>query len=265
MMTFSPEADKLTHKMSGIAKSFSRMHGCRLGAAQAVAAACFIVSLTAATVLAQPPDASAVIRQIDALALARYDSIAGFTVTEHYAVFRGKDETHPVAEMTVKTTYKRETGKSYEIVSESGPEIIRKFGLHPLLDNEKSINLPGNVQQSWFTSANYEMKLMPGEPQQVNGRECLAVAITPKRKAPNMIVGTLWVDVKDDSIVEIKGIASKSPSIWAGPTQMMRQYANMSGFAMATHARAVSNSFLFGQTVVTIDYSDYQIQLRTVK
>ena len=60
-------------------------------------------------------------------------------------------------------------------------------------------------------------------------------------------------------------MASKSPSFWAGPTQMMRQYANVSGFAMATHARAVSNSFLFGQTIVTIDYSDYHIQLRSAK
>jgi hypothetical protein len=264
-MTNGREADKLTHKMSRIARSFSRMRGWRLGAAQAVAAACLIVSLTAATVRAQPPDAASVIRQIDALASARYDSIAGFTVTEHYAVYRGKDETHPVAEMTVKTTYQRETGKSYVIVSESGPEIIRKFGLHPLLDNEKSINEPGKVQHSWFTSANYEMKLKPGEPPQMDGRACLAVAIAPKQKAPNLIVGTLWVDAKDDSIVKIEGIGSKSPSIWAGPTKMMRQYTNMNGFAMATHARAVANSFLFGQTVVTIDYSDYQIQLRPAK
>jgi hypothetical protein len=264
-MIYSPEADKLTHKMSGIVKSFSSMLGCRLGGALSVAAACLFVLPAAAIVHAQQPDAAAVIRQIDALTMARYDSIAGYTVTEYYAVFRGKDETQPVAEMTVKTTYQRESGKSYAIVSESGPELIRKLGLHPLLDNEKSISLPGKVQQSWFTSANYEMTLMPGRPRQMNGRECLAVAITPKRKAPNLIVGTLWVDAKDDSIVEIEGIGSKSPSIWTGPTQLMRQYTNMNGFAMATHARAVANSFLLGQTVVTIDYRDYHIQLRPAK
>jgi hypothetical protein len=41
----------------------------------------------------------------------------------------------------------------------------------------------------------------------------------------------------------------------------MRQYANMSGFSQATHVRAVSNSFILGQTIVKIDYKDYQIQL----
>jgi len=42
----------------------------------------------------------------------------------------------------------------------------------------------------------------------------------------------------------------------------MRQYAKFEGFPMATHASAVSKSVLLGQTVVKIDYSGYQIQLR---
>jgi len=31
---------------------------------------------------------------------------------------------------------------------------------------------------------------------------------------------------------------------------------------MATHARAESNTFLYGRTVVTIDYTDYKIELQ---
>ena len=46
---------------------------------------------------------------------------------------------------------------------------------------------------------------------------------------------------------------------------MMRQYMQLQGFPMATHARAESNSMLFGRTVVTIDYSDYKLQLRDAK
>jgi hypothetical protein len=34
---------------------------------------------------------------------------------------------------------------------------------------------------------------------------------------------------------------------------------------MATHAHAISNSVMFGRTTVTIDYQDYQIQLRSAK
>jgi hypothetical protein len=70
------------------------------------------------------------------------------------------------------------------------------------------------------------------------------------------------VDAKNESLVQIQGVASKSVSHFTGPTQVMRQYADIDGFSMATRARAVSNSFLFGATIVTIDYQDYKLQLR---
>lgn len=210
----------------------------------------------------QEHDEGSIIRHIDAAAHARYDNVLGFTVREHYAVFRGADQAHPAAEMTVATTYKKGTGKSYSILSQSGSSIIRKFGLQPLLDQEKTLNQPGNVEKSWFTSSNYEMHLKPGAARNLDGRDCVAVAIHPKHKAPNMIEGILWVDRTDDSVAEVEGVASQRPSVFAGRTQMMRQYQNMSGFAMATHARAESNSAFFGKTVVTIDYQDYKIDLR---
>jgi hypothetical protein len=214
---------------------------------------------------AQQLDASSVIQRIDAAAHARYDNVLGYTVTEQYAVFRNNDETHPAAEMTVKTLYRKGVGKSYTILSQTGSSILQKFLLAPLLDSEKNINLPGNIEKSWFTSANYEMTLKPGAVQQLDGRNCLAVAMTPRQKAPNMIEGTLWVDAADGSIVQIEGVASRSPSFLSGAPHVMRHYTNMNGFAMATHARALSSSILFGTTALTIDYRDYQVQLLPAK
>jgi hypothetical protein len=107
---------------------------------------------------AQHPDAAAVIRQVDAAVKARVEGIAGYTVTEHYAVYRNNDETHPVAEMTVKTTYRKDTGKSYTILSQTGSEILRSLVLGTILDNEKRLNQPGIREGAWVTSANYDMK-----------------------------------------------------------------------------------------------------------
>jgi hypothetical protein len=206
-------------------------------------------------------DQAAAIRHVDEAVLARVSKLAGYTATERYAVFRGKDETHPVADMTVKTTYRRETGKSYQVLSQNGSALIRRLGLDPLLDREKTINLPGNVEHSWIDSANYDMTLNP-EMQMLDGRECLKFAIVPKQKAPNLIIGSVWVDAKDYTIVKLEGVASKSPSVFAGTTHMLRQYARVDGFAMATHAWAESSTFLYGRTVVTIDYTGYRIEAK---
>jgi hypothetical protein len=242
------------------------MMNCRqCGPAQAVAAVSFLVWLGAAALLAQQPDSAKVIGLVDAAVKARIDHIESYTVTEHYAVYRGKDETQPAAEMTVQTVYRKDSGKSYTILSESGSEFIRNHVLRTVLDNEKTLNLPGTVEHSWFTSANYEMQLKPGGSQLLDGRQCLALAITPRRKATNMIEGTILVDAKDGSIVQLDGTATQSASIFTGAAQVMRHYANVNGFAMATQARAVSDSFILGRTTVTIDYRDYKIQLRPAR
>jgi len=188
----------------------------------------------------------------------------GFTATEHYIVYRGSDESHPAAEMIVIDNYKKGVGKAYTVQSQSGSSLLIKFGLEPLLENERTINLPGNVEKSWFISANYGMKPRPGTVL-MNGRTCYVLDVAAKRKAANTMDGSIWVDANDGSLVQIDGIATEAASILSGPAHMMRQYANVNGFAMATHARAVSESGLLGRTVVTIDYSGYQLQVKPGK
>jgi outer membrane lipoprotein-sorting protein len=215
--------------------------------------------------LAQQVDQAAVVRGVDAAVKARIDGIQSYTVKEHYVVYRNKDEVHSVAEMLVQTVYAKATGKSYTILSQSGSTIIRNLVLGALLDNEKKLNEPGTREGSWIISANYDFNLKSGAVERLDGRDCLVLTMSPKRKAPYLIEGTIWVDAKDYSLVQLKGTASKSPSMLSGPAQVMRQYAEIDGFAEATHARAVSNSSLFGETVVKIDYQDYQIQLGPAK
>ena len=43
----------------------------------------------------QPPDITTIVRGIDASVKNRLDRLAGYTVTEHYALFRGKEEPLP--------------------------------------------------------------------------------------------------------------------------------------------------------------------------
>jgi hypothetical protein len=210
----------------------------------------------------QQSDAAAVVRKVDAAVKARIDAIAGYTVTEHYAVYRGKDDVHPAAEMVVKTTYREESGKSYAILSQTGSALMRDAVLNTILENEKRLNQPGVREGAWITSANYVMKLEAGGPQTLDGRECLVLDLTPRRKETYLIAGRLWVDARDGSIMQIEGTASKNASMVTGPTQLLRQYANVDGYPEATHLRAQSSSFLLGETVVKVDYQDYRVELR---
>ena len=46
----------------------------------------------------------------------------------------------------------------------------------------------------------------------------------------------------------------------AGLPLITRDFAHISGFAMVVHEEIEAHTFLFGQTVVKIDYDSYDIQ-----
>lgn len=219
---------------------------------------CACAGLTIAAARAQAAGA-AVYQRIDAAVQSREQHLAGFTDIEKYDVYHGDDQTHPAAEITVKMSYRRGVGRRYQVIAQSGSDLIRRFGLIPLLKREEDLSSPGNMERAWFTTANYEMKLKSGKIEQLNGYPCYAVSITPRHKAPNALQGTLWVNARDGSIVKVDGEATRRPSILAGPTRMMREYKEVNGYAMATDARAVSNGRFIGRTVVTVEYRDYHL------
>lgn len=204
------------------------------------------------------PDVNAAILQgIDASVHARETNLLGYTVTEHYVVYRNHDEQHAVADMVVKTTYQRDVGKSFIIASLQGSMVMRKM-LEEVLATEKKMTQPANRITAVIISTNYEMAVKG--PAVVDGRNCVAVAIKPRKPSPYVFNGTVLVDAQNEAIVQLEGIAARSPTFLSGPSQIVRQYTMIDGFAMATHARAVSNSSLLGQTIVKIDYLDYQLQ-----
>ena len=219
------------------------------------------LAVLSGTVPAHPQqDVNAIIIQgIDASVHARETNLLGYTVKEHYAVFRNHDEQHPAAEMVVMTTYQRDVGKNFSVVSVSGSLLLRKL-LEEVLATEKKMTQPANRATALITPANYEMSVKG--PALVDGRNCILIEIKARRESPYLFNGTIWVDAQNQAIVQLHGVAAKSPSVLTGPSQVFRQYMIMDGFPMATHAHAVSNSSLVGQTVIKIDYSDYQLQTR---
>lgn len=225
--------------------------------------ASLLIGVLAVVPLSSQPDANAeIIKKIDASVHAREEGLLGYTVNERYTVFRNHDETHPVAGMMVKTTYQKDVGKSFTIISQSGSELMRRV-LEVILDNERRLTQPANRGGAVIAPANYEMSVKGSAI--IDGRNCVAVALKPRHASEYVMNGTAWVDPQDGSIVRLEGVTARSPSVFSGASQVSRQYTMMDGFPMATHARAVSNSWLVGQTVITIDYTDYVIQLRASK
>jgi hypothetical protein len=232
----------------------------RLSAIRALTISLLTILLFSAKAFTQPSDSKQMIGKIDASVAGRDENLLGYTVTEVYRVYRGADKRHPAAEMTVKTTYRKESGKSYVILTQSGSELLLKEVLGRVLDSERLMTQPANRAQAVLTTANYSMTVKGDDV--VDRRTCKVVTIVPRRSSPYLFRGTIWVDPQDGAIVKLDGVASKSASVLTGATQVSRQYANINGLPMATHATAVAGSWLLGETTIDIDYSGYEMTLR---
>lgn len=204
-----------------------------------------------------------IIQRIDAAVHARTSNVAAYTVQELYSIYRN-GETTPSAQVTVKTNYTRANGKEYTPISQTGSALMRNVVVDKVLGNEKEMAKAANRESVALTSANYEMRPEPGTVQQnveFNGKPCIIVDLKARRKISYLFNGKGWFDANDFTLVHIEGNPAASPSFFAGQTAGIRDYTKIEGFSMAHHAEMRSHSFLFGDTLMKIDYSNYQIQL----
>lgn len=204
------------------------------------------------------PDAE-IIQRIDAAVHARTTGVAAYTVQELYSIYRN-GETTPSAQVTVRTNYTRAAGKEYTPISQTGSALMRNVVVDKVLGNEKEMAKAANRESVAITSTNYEMRPEPGIVQ-FNGKPCVIVNLKARRKISYLFNGKGWFDANDFTLVHIEGNPAASPSFFAGQTGGIRDYAKVEGFSMAQHAEMRSHSFLFGDTLMKIDYSNYQIQL----
>ena len=227
--------------------------------ALAAIACAFLAPLT---LVAQrlPVDAQAdFIHRIDLSVAARFHSLAGYTVQEHYSIFRNAD-TAPAAEMTVAIVYTPENGKQYTPISQSGSDVLRHLIFDKIIASERDMNLASARAGYFINSDNYEMQV-PGETVLRDGRACYLVNLKARRKSPYLFDGRAWFDAQDASIVHLEGTPTQASSFLTSNTVVARDYESLQGIPMATRAQANTHNFLFGDTVLKIDYVGYQLQL----
>jgi hypothetical protein len=194
------------------------------------------------------------IRLIDAAELSRESNLSAYTVTEYYTI-RNSHFSRP-AEVTVEAIYTRGQGKTYKVLSRSGPSLLANGVIDRLLREESEMSRGRVREQAIITSANYEMKLAGRET--VDGIACDVIELTPKKKSPHLLKGRMWVDAADATAVKIEGRPPASASFFEGRPQVVREYKKINGFAFAERIHAVSSSFLFGKSTVDIEYRDYR-------
>lgn len=178
--------------------------------------------VTAATAIAPrvqatvPDPADNSIRQF----LAQDDSQPSYRAVRRLEARSG--DTHGWLE--AKTEYSRERGFDYEITSEGGSGMIRTKVLRAVLEGESQVINQGDTARSSLARTNYKF-----QPNGVDDDGLANVLLSPRRKDPALVDGTMFLQPSDGNIVRLEGRLAKSPSFWVKNVDVVRKYEQLNG------------------------------------
>ncbi len=207
---------------------------------------------------AATPDEEDLARRIDQAVFRQQALLESYSDLEHYTLrnSRLKD----TAEMVVRTEYHQDKGKTFHVISETGPAILRIRVFKSLLVDEQDRSNGEMKRESSVTSANYRMRLA-GRTTFEN-RPCYILELIPKRKTKYLLSGRAWVLADDYSLVRIEGKTAASVSFWTGKPFIVREYQKIDGFWVAKKTQATTSDWLTGRSDLMIEHSQYAIVAR---
>ena len=195
------------------------------------------------------------VQEVDRAQALREEKLTTYTVVETYTLRNTRFSES--AELVAHMTYTKGQGKTYQVISRSGPSFLQTAVLDRVLKEEEEMSR-GDVRKSaMVTSANYVLK--PSGEQMVEGRACETIEMAPRKKSTHLLQGKAWVDKQTHNLVRVEGRPTASPSIWAGTPLVIRDYIEIGGFAFARRSQAISQNFLLGHSELIIEYSGYHV------
>jgi outer membrane lipoprotein-sorting protein len=164
------------------------------------------------------------------------------------------------AVMTVRLTFRKGQGKSFDVIDLQNAEGMSRRVLQKIVDSEAETSRKECTQHRddlEVTNANYDFHVVGTEYKE--GRRCYVVTLIPKCKSKYLVQGKAWVDAEDFAIIRIEGRPAANLSFWVGKPYIVQEFQKVGQFWMASRNRSQSQSMVLGSSVLTIEYSGYQV------
>ena len=195
--------------------------------------------------------------------MAKWDTARATASSQYTCIRRYTLENrrfHKTAEITARMRCTASGRKSFEILSEKGPAIIRDRVLRRMIEAEEESSRADTRPLTQISPKNYDFRLAGTEDH--DGRLFYLMDIEPKTANKFLVRGKIWVDSQDFAVVRVEGSPAQSPSILIRNTTVAQRNAKHGVYWLPESNRSSTDSFLFGRTDVGIDYVEYQIAPR---
>ena len=164
------------------------------------------------------------------------------------------------AEEHVALDFEAPGTKTYTITSQEGSAAVRHLVFQRLLDSEVETAGGRSRNDSSISPWNYRFQIVGDD--QLNGRSCYVVDVTPTHKAKYLFRGKVWIDSQDFAVAKIDGEPALNPSWWTRKIHFVRQYEKIGNFWLPRSDESVNQVRIFGTHILTIEHQDYTVAAR---
>jgi len=200
------------------------------------------------------PSGDDILVKVEAETNRRHLELTEYSGSRQYTLQNGRFGQQAAA--VVLMSYRQIEGDKFTVVTRSGSGQLNGI-IDKLLSSEAGASLPPENARHQITSANYRVHLLDREA--VEGRTCYVLALSPRIKAPYLIVGKAWVDVESYALVRMEGQFAASMSVLVGAPRITENFVEVHGFWLPGHVQSVTSSLLLGPTELDIQFSNYQL------
>jgi len=139
---------------------------------------------------------------------------------------------------------------TFEIIQESGSDLLRDHVLRAALLEEQRGRAAPHLAESALTPANYDFR--PDETSHEG--DLLRIDLTPRRKSQMLIEGAAFVTREDADLVRVEGMLSKRPSFWTRKVQVTRRYQRIDGVRVPVEMQSRADVLIVGDSSFSMTY-----------
>jgi hypothetical protein len=206
---------------------------------------------------APPPSTQFIVQKLQEANAHRAATLRSYQGKRSYSVnYQGFPGARS-ATMTVEATYAAPDKKEFDVVNQNGSKMLLNRVLLKLLDSEQEALQEPNRLATELSPRNYEFAYLQTDSTAYGPAYVLQV--TPRTNSKFLYKGKIWVDASDFAVVRIDGEPAKNPSFWINHTRIDQRYGKFGDFWLPVHNQSVTHSRFGGDAVLSIDYTDYQI------
>lgn len=201
---------------------------------------------------AQPLPLSQIVLRMEAAQAQKHEAGA-YELIKQFRV-AGAKSSQADSEVVAAVNFEPPSSRSYTIQKSTGSSRGEQVVRHVLQQETQASDK--EIEASAVNTQNYNFSYL-GEAIS-DGQACYRLALQPKRKEKNLVVGEALVDQRTFQVRRILGDLAKTPSWWLKKVHVEMGFGNVQGAWLETNLRAEADVRIFGPHTLTSELLDYR-------